>query len=79
MSQPNNNELNCTVSPQTVWKEPEYTVVWLHEYRTFGYLLQQGAFFSTIRFMLDGEDVEEQVENDEYEDWEAHAIDYESE
>ncbi len=78
MSQP--NELECSVyTPQVVWKQPEYTVVWLSEYRTFGYLLQEGAFTSLIRFMHEGEDIEEQIENDEYNLWEEHAIDYESE
>ncbi len=64
----------------SVWSEHiKKPIVWLTEYRTFGWLLQQGAFFSTIVYSVDGIDYEEQIENDEYELWEDYGTDYEYE
>lgn len=53
-------------------------VVWLTEYRTYGFLLHEGAHVSTISFTNPetGEGLIESVENDEWERWEDHAIDY---
>jgi hypothetical protein len=52
-------------------------VVWLHEYRRFGFLLHRGAWASTVRFQnLDGSWTEETVENDDYDLWEERAIEY---
>lgn len=53
-------------------------VVWLTEYRTYGFLLHEGVHVSTISFTnpANGERVIEQIENDEYEFWGDYAIDY---
>lgn len=56
--------------------EPE--IVWLLEDRHFAILLNRGAFYSTVAFTRDGVDYEVVIENDDYEEWEDHAIDYES-
>lgn len=57
----------------------DYSVVWLTEYRTFGWLLQQGAHFSKVVYYDDLNQMqEEQIENDEYITWEEKAINYES-
>lgn len=55
--------------------EPE--IVWLIEDRHFAILLHRGAYYSTVQYTRDGTDYEVVVENDDYEDWEEHALDYE--
>lgn len=52
-------------------------IVWLTEARTFGVRLRMGAFFSLIRYVSDGQEIEELIENNEIETWREHAIDYE--
>lgn len=66
-------------NPSTWTEYKDKPVVWLTEYRTFGWLLKVGAYFSTIVYTVEGIDYEEEIENNEYELWENHAIDYESE
>lgn len=50
-------------------------VVWLHEYRTFAFLVSRGAYISFVT--VDGKEVFE-VENDDYDFWEERAIDYDT-
>jgi hypothetical protein len=54
-------------------------VVWLSEYRTYGFLLREGVHVSTVAFTNpeDGERVIESIENDEWTYWSEYAIDYE--
>lgn len=54
-------------------------IVWLIELRTFGILVSRGAFYSVVRFTRDQTDYEVQIDNDDYEFWEEHSIDYETE
>jgi hypothetical protein len=54
-------------------------VVWLHEYRRFGFLISQGAYVSTIQYQDDdGHWIKEAVENDDYDLWEERATDYDT-
>ena len=54
-------------------------VVWLHDYRRFGFLVARGAWASTIQYQTDGgEWVEEVVLNDDYDLWEERAIEYDT-
>ena len=63
----------------STWSEYlDKPVVWLTEYRTFGWLIQEGAHFATVVYTVDGNDYEEQIENDEYIIWGDYAIDYET-
>lgn len=48
-------------------------LVWLNEYRAYGALLREGTHTALVSFMLDGETVQEEVENDEWEFWEDHV------
>lgn len=52
-------------------------VVWLLEDRHFAFLLHRGAYYSTVTYTRDGTDYEVVIENDDYEEWEDHALDYE--
>lgn len=54
-----------------------YEVVWLHDERTYAFLIHRGAYFSTVVYSRDGVDYEVIVENDEYTIWEEWAIDEE--
>lgn len=56
-------------------EQPE--IVWLTEERHFAVLVQRDAFFSIVKYTRDGNDYEVIIENDDYETWEEHAIDYE--
>jgi hypothetical protein len=49
-------------------------VVWLKEDRGFAFLIKRNAFYSTVLYL--GEEIE--VENDDYEYWSERSIDYES-
>lgn len=51
--------------------------IWLFEERTFGVLIEMGAYFSRVRYVHGGIDYDIYVENDEFEFWEDHAIEYE--
>lgn len=76
------DEASWIVSTGTEWYPVDGPiVVWLTEYRTYGFLLHEGAHVSTISFINpeNGERLIEQVENDEYEYWGEHAIDYDAE
>lgn len=54
-------------------------VVWLHEYRRFGFLLSVGAHASIIQFQDDdGHWIKEPILNDDYDLWEERAIDYDT-
>jgi len=55
-------------------------IVWLTEWRTYGFLLYEGAYFSTVSFISPetGERLIEQIENDEYELWQEHSHDYDT-
>lgn len=53
-------------------------IIWLLEERTYGILVKLGAFFSTVRYVKDGTDFEVLIENDEFELWKEHILDYES-
>lgn len=54
-------------------------VVWLHEYRRFGFLIQQGAYASVIQYQDDdGHWIKEPVLNDDYDLWEERTIDYDT-
>jgi hypothetical protein len=50
-------------------------VVWLHEYRTYAFLISMGAYYSHVKFSRNGLDYEIIVENDDFETWEEHAVD----
>lgn len=68
-----NNESGVT------WHQVDHNiVVWLTEWRTYGFLLYEGAHYSTVSFRSPqtGERIIEQIENDEYELWGDWAIDY---
>lgn len=56
-------------------------VVWLTEWRAYGFLLNEGAHVSTVTFTSPetGERLIEQVENDEYYYWRERAIEYDDE
>ena len=54
-------------------------VVWLHEYRCFGFLQQLNAYQSVVLVQKGEKDWESLVvENDEYDLWEERAIEHES-
>lgn len=53
-------------------------VVWLHEYRRFGFLLSRYATTSLITYQTEDGWDEEWVDNDDYDLWEERAIEYES-
>lgn len=53
-------------------------IVWLTEVRTYGVLIKMGAFYSTVQYARNGEEIIELIENNEFETWREHAIDYES-
>lgn len=55
----------------------EYSIVWLYDYNTYAFLLQQNAYDSLVRFTQDGNDYEVRVLNDDYEFFEDHSIDFE--
>lgn len=59
-----------------MFRVPE--IVWLLEERTFGILVKMGSFYSTVRYTRDGYDYEVLIENNDYELWEEHALDYET-
>lgn len=48
-------------------------LVWLSEYRRYGILLREGTHTALVSFEVDGEMVQEEVENDEWEFWEDHV------
>jgi hypothetical protein len=50
-------------------------VVWLTEERCFGRLIEMGAYFSRIQYILGGVEFDVYVENDEWEFWQP--LDYE--
>lgn len=52
-------------------------IVWLNQWRTYAILLNRGAYFSQVKIIRKGQEVLLDVENDEYEFWEDHAIDFE--
>lgn len=54
---------------------PRREIVWLQEERTFAELVQQGAYFSTVRFTRGGIDYEILVGNDEFDDYEGRDDD----
>lgn len=58
-------------------REPE--IVWLSEERTYGILVQLGAYYSMVCYTRGGIDYHVQVPNDEIEYLEDYAIDYEEE
>lgn len=53
-------------------------VIWLTEERRFGWLLKLGAHMSLVMWHDDEGRVFDLIENNEYEVWEDHALDYES-
>ena len=56
----------------------ENDVVWLHEYRRFGFLKTRNLTHSFVSYQVEGgEWIHEWVENDEYDLWEERAIEYE--
>lgn len=64
----------------STWSEyQDKPVVWLTEYRTFGWLIKEGAHFSTVVYTAEGIDYEEAIENDEFKLWDDYGTDYESE
>ena len=56
-------------------------VVWLTEYRTYGFLIQEAAHYAVVKYYdkNNSEWVFELIENDEYKGWEEQAIEYDSE
>lgn len=58
--------------------DEQITPVWLTEYRTWGLLIREGAYTSLIEFYdsVRMERVEEEIENEEWDYWEGHAVDY---
>ena len=50
-------------------------IVWLIEERTFGYLINQGAYYSRVRFVYQDIEYDTLVENDDFE----IILDYEDE
>lgn len=72
-------ELDCSVSPTWRWQPVNREiVVWLTEWRTYGFLLHEGIYVSTVSFTNPhtGERLIEQIESDEFEYWEDRAIEY---
>lgn len=60
-------------------KDENDVLVWLREYRTYGVLLREGPHTALVQFRLNDEEVvTEEIENDEWEYWEEHAIEYEA-
>lgn len=57
-----------------------WEVVWLTEYRTWGYLIKESAYTARIAFKDPNtlERVEEDIENEEWTRWEEHSIDYDT-
>jgi hypothetical protein len=54
-------------------------VVWLHEYRRFGFLLHRGAWTSIIRFQEEGGRwMEDTIDNDDYDFWEERATEHDT-
>lgn len=54
-------------------------VVWLHEYRRFGFLTRRYAYISLVTMQIEGGEWQQvEVDNDDYDLWEERAIDYES-
>lgn len=53
-------------------------VVWLHEYRQFGFLLRRNATTSLITFQTWQGWEEEWVDNDDYDLWEERSIEYDT-
>lgn len=51
-------------------------VIWLTELRRFAFLVSRNAYYSVVKFTLDGRHYV--IDNDYYEFWEERAIDYES-
>lgn len=56
-------------------------IVWLTEYRTFGFVLKRRAYTSMVEYVdrETNEIVFEEIENDEIIDWGEGAIDYRQE
>jgi len=71
--------LDCGVATPVTWVDPEFEVVWLTEERTYAALIQQGAYFSRVRYRRGNKIIEEDIENDEYKPFGEHAIDYQQE
>ena len=54
-------------------------VIWLTEERTFGVLVQMGAFYSLVRYTKYGNDYEVLIDNDEFESWEEDSVECDDE
>jgi hypothetical protein len=54
-----------------------YSIVWLYDYKTYAFLIQQNAYDSLVRFTQGGNDYEVHVLNDDYEFFEDHSVDFE--
>ena len=52
--------------------------VWLIEEKVWAYLVNHNAYYSTIRYILDGTEYEEIVENDSFMTMEELGFPYES-
>lgn len=54
-------------------------VVWIHELRRFGFLVERHATHSKIRYQENNDTwTEALVENDDYDLWEERAIEFET-
>jgi len=51
-------------------------IVWLPVEQTYGYLVELGAFFSTVKYTKDGVDFEILMENNEFEFLEDTLVEY---
>lgn len=53
--------------------------VWIEEERTYGLLVHYGATHSLVRYESDGVEIEEWLENDDFEFRSERAFEYEQE
>lgn len=52
--------------------------IWLTEYRIWAKLISHNAFYSVVRYILDGIEYEEMIENDAFMTMEELGFPYES-
>jgi hypothetical protein len=52
-------------------------LVWIIEENTYGYIIEQHAFFSLVAYEVDGIIVKAHFDNENLLEWERYSFDYE--
>ena len=61
----------------TIVNNSELDVVWLEDWKVYGFVVSHSAYAALVKFESDGDTYEVWVDNDDLEYLEDHALEYE--